>query len=113
MSEILTELPESFVAEFAAELEGSIPNEKAQVELRQMRNKRIMDAAGSVCVEGVGQLKTSMDARLWFRLFQEHGKHEGWLDDFLCDNPSLCAPGFKPKQRSLRHSKSFVSGKPV
>lgn len=113
MSEIITSLPESFMREFRDHVLGTIPEEKAQVELRQARNARVMHAVGSTCIEGLGQLKTNMDSRLYFRLKQAHGHHEGWLDDFLADCPELCAPGYRPKQRSLRHGKSFVGGRPI
>lgn len=114
MPEIITDLPASFIEEFKDEVRGTIPLEKAQIELRQQHNARVMAMAGSVCLEGLGQKIASIDPRLYFRLEREYGDHPGWLKDFLADNPEMCAPGYKPKRKGdLRHSKSFVNGKPV
>jgi hypothetical protein len=114
MSELVTELPESFLKEFEQEVQGLIPAEKVQVELRQQQSARIMHAAGSVCIPGIGQRVASIDPRLFFRLQAEHGGHENWLKDFLADNPSMCAPGYRPKRKGdLRHGKTFIDGKPV
>ena len=101
--------------EFEAHIQGTIPEEKAQAELRQVRNARVMHAVGSTRVEGLGQLKAEIDPRLYFRLQESFGHHEGWLDDMLADNPSMCAPGWKQNKRKgdLRHSKSFLNGKPL
>jgi hypothetical protein len=113
--EFISELPPGFMREFEAHIQGTIPTEKVQAELRQVRNKRVMIEAGSTRVEGFGQLKAEIDPRLYFRMQEAFGDHEGWLDDVLYDNPSLCAPGWTPKKRQgdLRHSKSFVGGKPI
>lgn len=114
MSEIVTELPQSFLDEFEADVKGWVPQEKVQVELRQQQNARIMAKAGSVCIEGLGQQVASIDPRLFFRLQNEYGQHEGWLKDFLADNPEMCAPGYRPRRKGdLRHGKTFVGGKPV
>jgi hypothetical protein len=113
--EFISELPPGFMREFEAHIQGTIPEEKVQVELRQVRNARVMQAMGSTRVNGLGQLKAEIDPRLYFRLQEAHGHHEGWLDDLLTDNESLRAPGWKPRKRKhdLRHSKTFLSGKPV
>lgn len=114
MSEIVTELPQEFLDEFEDQVIGRIPEEKVQVELRQQQTARIMQAAGSVQMEGLGQRVASIDPRLYFRLQTEYGRHEGWLQDFLADNPAMCAPGYRPKRKGdLRHSRTFVGGKPV
>jgi hypothetical protein len=117
MSELITELPADFMREFEADLLARIPEEKAQCELRQARNARIMQQAGSVCIEGIGQKVAEIDARLYFRMLHEAGGpgNTDWLDDFLADNPQLCAPGWKPRRRpgAIRHVKSFVGGKPI
>jgi hypothetical protein len=115
MSDLITEVPDSFLKEFEDHVLGTIPEEKVQCELRQVRNARIMQAVGSTRVEGLGQVKAEIDARLFFRLQAAHGHHEGWLDDLLADNPQLCAPGYKAHRRKgdLRHSKTFVGGKPL
>lgn len=111
--ELITELPDDFVREFEREIIGRIPEEKVQVGIRQARIARIMKQAGSEWVPGLGQKVAEIDARLYFRMMHSFGHEENWLQDFLADNPELCAPGYKPKSLSLRHGKSFVDGKPV
>lgn len=113
MSELITEVPRSFMEEFHDHIIGNIPAEKVQCELRQARNARIMQQAGSLKIDGVGQKIAEIDPRLWFRMLHSFGHQDNWLDDFLADNPQLCAPGYKPKSSALRHSKSFVGGAPV
>lgn len=103
------------MAQYWDHIVGRLPEEKIQCELRQLRNKRIMDQAGSVNIEGIGQKIADIDPRLYFRMLRDFGHHEGWLDDFLADNPQLCAPGYKAKRRKmdLRASKSFSAGAPI
>lgn len=114
LSEIVTELPQSFLDEFENDVRGRVPQEKVQVELRQQQNARIMAHTGSLYVPGLGQKVAEIDPRLYFRMQNEFGHHEGWLKDFLADNPSLCAPGYRPQRKGdLRHGKTFVGGKPV
>lgn len=102
--------------EFSDELSGRIPEEKVKVQLRQEKTARIMQQAGSVSVEGLGQKKTDMDARLYFRLLhQNRAKYatDEWLDDFLADNPELCAPGYRPKRNPYRHAGKFMRKGPL
>lgn len=113
MSDLITELPPDFLKEFEDEVLGRIPEEKVQVQLRQVENARIAQAIGSTRIEGLGQKIAEIDARLYFRMLHAFGGEEGWLTDFLRDNPQLCAPGYKPKGNSLRHGKTFIGGKPV
>ena len=115
MSEILTSIPQSFLEEFEREITGQLPQEKVQVELRQQQLARIMAATGSVKMDGLGQQAARIDARLYFRLRQQHGcapDHE-WLPDYLADNRYLCSKGYRPKQNSVRHGQTFIAGKPV
>lgn len=112
-NDLITELPPGFVSEFADEILGTIPEEKVQCELRQVRAARIMQQAGSVSIPGIGQKIASIDPRLYFRLYQQYKDQPNWLNDFLADNPQMCAPGYKPKASALRHGKTFVAGKPV
>lgn len=113
-NEIITELPGEFIDEFEREILGRIPEEKVQVQLRQVQNAKIAQAVGSSFIPGIGQKIASIDPRLYFRLQHSFGHHENWLHDFLADNPELCAPGYKPRRKNdLRHSKSFIGGKPV
>lgn len=115
MSDLVTEFPKEFLAKYWDDLVGNIPVEKAQCELRQARNARIMQQAGSVSIEGIGQKMADIDPRLYFRMLHSFGHHDNWIHDFLADNPQLCAPGYKPRKKTadLRHSKSFVNGTPA
>lgn len=112
-NEIITELPPGFVADFADEILGTIPEEKVQCDLRQTSIQRVMQAVGSIKVEGLGQKVAEIDGRLWHRLFQEAGKDPSFIHDYLADNPYLCAPGYKPRSSATRHGKSFMGGKPI
>ncbi len=117
MSELITSFPDGFVEEYFDEIVGRIPEEKAQVELRQQANARIMQAVGSVKVEGLGQRIAEIDSRLYFRLQAEANDPTGeFVHAYLRDNPELCAPGYKPraaKGADLRHGFTFMNGKPV
>ncbi len=115
-TDLITEVPEEFVREFREHLCGNIPLEKAQVELRQARNARIMQAAGSVqLAESLGQKVASIDPRLFFRMRHAFGHEENWLDDLIFDNAQLRAPGYNPGRRKsdFRRGKTFINGKPV
>lgn len=114
MSEIVTNIPAAFLEEFRDEVLGTIPEEKAQQELKMQETARIMAMAGSVCVPGLGQKVASIPARLYFRLQKEYGDHPDWLKDFLKDNPQLCAPGYRPTRKGdFRHGHTYVNGEPV
>jgi len=112
-NEVITSLPEQFLREFENEVLGRVPQEKVEAGLRQAKLARIMKQAGSSYIPGVGQKIAEIDARLYFRMMQSFGHEENWLKDMLADNPELCAPGYRPKNNGLRHSKTFVNGKPV
>jgi hypothetical protein len=101
-NEVITSLPEQFLREFENEVLGRVPQEKIEAGLRQAKLARIMK-----------QKIAEIDARLYFRMMQSFGHEENWLRDMLADNPELCAPGYRPKKNGLRHSKTFVNGKPV
>lgn len=112
-NEVIGHVDPAFVREFADHILGTIPKEKVQAELKQERNARIMQAAGSVCIEDLGQRVAVINPRLYFRMLHSFGHEENWLDDFLADNPMLCAPGYRPKQNSTRHGITYVGGAPV
>ena len=113
MSELITSLPENFLKEFEDDVLGRVPQERINAGLRQAKIARIMKQAGSSYIPGVGQKIAEIDPRLYFRMMHAFGDQENWLQDFLSDNPELCAPGYKPKSNALRHGKTFVNGKPV
>ena len=75
-----------------------LPEEKVKCELNQQMLARVMAAQGSTQIEGLGQQAARIDARLFFRLQQQHGNqvHE-WLPEYLKDNPHLCSKGYRPK----------------
>lgn len=113
-NEVIGQVDPAFVREFADHILGTIPEEKVQVELRQLKIGRVMKAAGSVCVEELGQKIASIDPRLYFRLLHNHGPQEDWIDDLLKDNPSMCAPGYTPGRKDdRRHGVTFVGGTPI
>tara|TARA_B110000503_G_C7126965_1_gene405072 strand:- start:752 stop:1093 length:342 start_codon:yes stop_codon:yes gene_type:complete len=113
MLDVITGLDESFLRAFENDILGRIPEEKLQAGLRQARNARILQQAGSVHIPGVGQKIAEIDARLYFRMQHDFGSEENWLQDFLADNPELCAKGYKPKTSRVRKGKTFINGQPV
>jgi hypothetical protein len=113
-NDIIGEVDPAWVREFSGHILGTIPEEKIKCELRQVEKARIMKAAGSVSIDGIGQRISVMDRRLYMRLFQSMGHHEGWEMDLLKDNPSLRAPGYRPDRKGdYRHGITFINGKPV
>ena len=111
--EIITEVPPDFIREFKDNIAGTIPEEKVKAHLRQARIARVMRQAGSICIPEVGQKIAQIDGRLYWRLRMQYGHEDNWLNEFLADNPILCAPGYRPKADPRRHGKTFVNGKPV
>jgi hypothetical protein len=114
MSNLIAELPQSFLDEFEKEILGRVPDEKVKVQLKQEKLARVMRQTGSVQMEGLGQRIAVIDRRLFFRMEQAYGGHDGWITDMLKDNPELCAPGYRPHRKGdFRHGKTFVNGKPI
>lgn len=89
---------QEFVRELMREIRGQIPEEKVKANLRQIRLANIMRQAGSIKVEGLGQLKARIDPRLFFRWQREYpgcwDKPE-FVKRMLRDNPQMRAPGYK------------------
>lgn len=115
MSEILTDIPRSFIEEFEDHIQGTLPEEKVQVELRQQQLARIMAATGSMQMEGLGQVAGRIDGRLYHRWLDKMGKappHE-WVFDLLADNPMCRAKGYKPKADPTRHGHTFFRGESI
>lgn len=76
-----------------------VPAEKAKAVLNQAMIARVLEKTGSIRTEGVGQRVGIVDARTFFRFQQEFPgcwNDKGFRDEFLRDNPHLCAPGYKP-----------------
>lgn len=116
--DVITGLSQAFMDEFEAEIKGRVPAEKVAMQLRMERTARINKQIGSINIPTLGQKIAQIPARLYFRWMQDQGQGDFSSDeailDLLADNEMLCCPGFKPKRKAdLRHSKSFVNGKPV
>jgi hypothetical protein len=101
---VIPSVPPEFVRQFWREIEGKIPEEKVKTDLNQKMLARVMVNQGSTQIEGLGQQAARINARLFFRLQQQHGNavHE-WLPEYLVDNPHMCAKGYRPKVNSARH----------
>jgi hypothetical protein len=84
-------------------MEEGLPAEKVQAGLRQVEQAKVMAAQGSTKIDGLGQMAAKIDARLFFRLQQQHGNqvHE-WMPEYLKDNPDMCAKGYRPKVNPAR-----------
>jgi hypothetical protein len=102
--QVIASLPPSLVREFWREVEEGLPDEKVKVGLRQVEQAKVMTAQGSTKIDGLGQMAAKIDARLFFRLQQQHGNavHE-WLPEYLKDNPNMCAKGYRPRTNAARH----------
>lgn len=114
--ELIADVDPAFVREFSGHILGTIPEEKIKCELRQVRNARVMRAAGSVCIEDLGQKIASIDPRLYFRAqasFAQSPDDTDWIEDLIRDNPMCRAPGYNPPQKGTRHGITFVEGKPI
>lgn len=105
-----------FVREFSDHILGTIPEEKVKCELRQLRNARVMQAAGSVCIEDLGQKIASIDPRLYFRMLHDFAASPDdtdFIDDMLRANPALRAPGYRPPQKGTQQGITYIGGVPV
>ena len=74
-----------------------VEKEKAQAILRQAEIARVMEKTGSLKSDGLGQKIGAIDSRVFFRWWQEyHGcwQDEGFIREFLRDNPQCRAPGY-------------------
>jgi hypothetical protein len=88
-------------AEFAYGLHDyvlkNVDKEKARAVLNQARIARIMQQAGSVSINGIGQKIGSIDARTFFRWEQQLPgcwRNDEFRKEFLRDNPNARAPGY-------------------
>ena len=87
--------------ELFAAIQAENARQEHHIELIASENyasPAVMAAQGSTQIEGLGQQAARIDARLFFRLQQQHGNqvHE-WLPEYLKDNPHLCSKGYRPK----------------
>lgn len=114
--DIITKVPESFLAEFEDEFQKSVPAEKVRATLNQAFIGRALVAEGACAVEGLGQKLGEVDARTYFRWLQQ--KNYSWgeksaIHEFFADNAHLRSKGWTPKASPLRHGMTFVGGAPV
>lgn len=114
---IITELPRSFMQEFAQEVLGTVPAEKVQAQLREVHIGRVLAAEGSLrTVQGLGQKIGTIPARVFYRWQQEHPgcwEDDAFVQEFFKDNEKLRAKGWTPRANPARHGKTMINGKPV
>ena len=104
--DIVTKVPESFLAEFEDEFQRSIPAEKVKATLNQAFIGRALIAEGPSAVEGLGQKLGEVDARTYFRWHQALPgcwSDKTFLNEFFKDNAGCRAKGWTPKASPLRH----------
>lgn len=117
-SGIITGFDQKALDEIERYVQGRVPQEKIDAELRMEKTARIMAQAGSVNIPTLGQKIATIPRRTYFRMLEDFGQGDAssdeWLLDCLADDPRLCAPGFRPKRKGdLRHAITFVNGTPV
>ena len=116
--DIVTDVPESFLREFEAEILGQIPAEKIKADLDEAKTKRHLVSEGAVAIEGIGQKLGEIPARTYFRWLQQEGaecwQNREFVHEWFRDNPRLKSDGWTPvAAKGLRHGKTFVGGKPI
>lgn len=78
-----------------------VDREKVRAVLNQAKIARVMEQAGSVKVNGIGQKIAGIDPRTFFRWDQQFPgcwRNKEFVREFLRDNPQCRAPGYKPKR---------------
>lgn len=106
VDDLITEIPQSFLDEFENEVLGTIPQEKAQADLRAASIGKMLLDDGPLVVEGLGQKLGEVDARTWFRWNSEFPgcwQNREFVHEFFKDNPQYRAPGWTPKTNPHRH----------
>ena len=114
--EIVTELSPEFLREYADEVLGTIPEEKAKLDLQAASMGRMLLDEGPLAIEGVGQKLGEIPARIFFRWqnqWPDCWANKEFVTEFLRDNPQYRCPGWKPSGRDLRHAVTFTGGAPV
>lgn len=98
-------------------VQAELPAEKARAVAAQTRIAQKLHAEGSVSVPGLGQKIGTIDARTYFRHWQENPgsmTNPEYIQELLRDSPKLCAPGFKPKiNRSPNFTKVYPASGPA
>ncbi len=117
-SGLITGFDQAALDEIERYVQGRVPQEKIDAELRMEKTARIMKAAGSINIPTLGQKIAQIPARTYFRMLADMGQGDAssdeWIEDALRDNPILCAPGYKAGRKAdFRHGITFVNGQPV
>jgi hypothetical protein len=79
-----------------------VAEEKVRAVLNQARIARVMEQAGSVRMNGIGQKIAGIDPRTFFRWEQEFPgcwRNKEFVREYLRDNPNARAPGYKPTRK--------------
>lgn len=95
---------------------GSIPEEKVQADLRQAEIGRVLINEGPQAIQGLGQKLGTIDGRIYHRWAQSQRgcwQDKSFVQEFFADNPNCRAPGWTPKQNSVRKGITWVGGKAV
>lgn len=82
----------------------NVPKEKAKGVLERAKIARVLQSAGSVKRDGVGQRVGVVDARTFYRWHQENPgmwDNKAERDKFLRDNPQCRAEGYNPTSRKI------------
>lgn len=111
--DLVTDIPKEWWRKWEREyINTEVPKEKIAYQLQEATIAKANKAVGSAIIEGLGQKMGEIPARIWFRWQQEHPgcwQNREFVREFFADNPSLCAPGWKPKTNPYRKGVSFAA----
>lgn len=106
-----------FMQEAIDEVVATFPQEKAALEAEAPKLAAKLQAEGPLALkEGLGQKMGEVPGRIYHRWnlqFPGCWDDPAFVHAFFADNPQYRSPGWKPKQHSTRHGKTFLNGKPV
>ena len=94
-------------------VQAQMPQEKAQMRRDMAQTAKELQARGSDWANGRGQAIGSIPPRIymrWHQMLPGCWQDKQFVDEFLTDNPQCLAPGYKPKEHSLRHGFTFSTG---
>lgn len=96
--------------EITDSVNAQLPAEKARAEREMVATARGLKARGSSKADGRGQAIGSIPPIVylrWAAMVPGFWQNKAEVEAFLFDNPQCCAPGYKPRSHSLRHSMTF------